>query len=329
MTLDWSEILEFVRSNQDFLVTSHVHPDGDAVGSSIAMARILHGLGKRAQVILADPPAPMYGSFHAPGEIQVFDTESTDLSGYRSLIVVDVSAWNRLGALGDSLQGKELPSACIDHHPASESFCDFEVRDTEASATAVMIHDLARALGVEINLPTAEAIYMGVMVDTQSFRLPNTNADAHDVAAACLRLGVAPAKIYEPVFGTYSKQRMGLMAAALPTLTVHAKGRVATILTTQALYDSSGANSDDDEGLVEYPRSIEGVEVAIFLRERRDGTVKVSWRSRDELDIRESAVYFGGGGHVRAAGAVIPGKIDRVLLAVVDEVANRLFRSRD
>ncbi len=294
------------------------------MGSALAMARILSKLGKRAQVILPDSPGAMYESFYSPGEIIVYDPNKTDVAGFCALLVLDVSTWDRLGTLGQTMQNVAIPRACIDHHPETVSFSATEVRDPEASATAVLVYDLVKSLGVELTKSIAEAIYLGIMVDTQSFKLGNTNADAHEAAASCLMAGVEPATVYEPVFGTIPKRRYDLLAAALPTLTLHAQGKVATIHTRLSMYEACGASGEDDEGLVEYPRSIQGVEVAIFLRERDDRTVKVSWRSR-HADVRESARRFGGGGHVRAAGATIEGKIDAVIDMVVQEVSSRLF----
>ncbi len=323
--MDWSALKAFISSYSHFVVTSHIHPDGDAVGSSLAMARLLHRLGKKADVILSDEPAPMYSTFHAPGEIAVYKAGETDLTPYDALLVVDVSSWDRLGTLGDALKNNGLPGACVDHHPSDDDVTPTVVRDIDASATACLICELVEEMAVPLDYPLAEAIYLGVMVDTQSFRLPNTNRQAHRVAAACLEAGIEPAKIYEPVYGTSPKRKLELLALALPTLSVYAEGKVATIHTTRKMYETSGACGDDDEGLVEYPRQIEGVEVAIFLREWDDGTVKVSWRSRDAYDIRESAIHFGGGGHVRASGAAIEGSIDAVRKEVIDEIVQRLF----
>lgn len=319
----WDRIVSILRKNDRFLITSHIRPDGDAVGSCLALRRILTEMGKAARWVTHHVPPQEFSFLFQPGELEIFD-KFTALDGIDCICALDVSDWRRTGDLAEPLQALTADKICLDHHPCDGVLVEAEVRDEQASATAVLVYRLLRHLDHPLSLPVAEAIYTGVMTDTMSFRLANTNAEAHEVASACLQAGVSAPRIYEQIYGTSSMARLKLASQVLSTLSLAADGRVAYVYATREMYDTAGAVRGDDEDFVEYPRSLAGVEIAIFLRETDVGTVRVSWRARNDMDVSLSARHFGGGGHVRAAGAELNMPLDAALKEVIAEAVERV-----
>ncbi|HPA46945.1 MAG TPA: bifunctional oligoribonuclease/PAP phosphatase NrnA [bacterium] len=319
----WDRIASILRENHCFLITSHIRPDGDAVGSCLALRRILVEMGKTVRWVMNHVPPQEFSFLYQPEELEIFD-QSMDLEGIDCICALDVSDWRRTGDLAEPLQALTVDKICLDHHPCGGFLVEAEIRDEHASATAVLVHRLLQHLNHPLSFPVAEAIYTGVMTDTMYFHLANTNAEAHEVASACLEAGVSAPRIYEYIYGTSSVARLKLAAKVLSTLLLAGDGRVAYVYATREMYDTAGAVRGDDEDFVEYPRSLAGVEIAIFLRETDVGTVRVSWRARNDMDVSLSARHFGGGGHVRAAGAELNVPLDTALKEVIADAVARV-----
>ena len=319
----WERIAAVLRESDHFLLTSHVRPDGDAVCSILALHRILKEMGKVSRCALSNPPPAEFSFLYEPQELERLDS-CTPLDDVRVVCALDLPEWDRVGEMGERLESLSAVKICLDHHPRSGSLVELEVRDVRASATSVLVYRLLRYMDLPLSLPVAQAIYTGILTDTMSFHLANTNVEAHEIAAACIRAGVDPAAVYEVVYGTVSLARVKLTAQVLATVGVTDDGRVAYLYATREMYDRAGAKRGDDEDLVEYSRSLEGVQVALFLRELENGRVRISWRSRRDIDVRDMARHFGGGGHVRAAGADVPGPLNRVLNEVLKETSARV-----
>lgn len=316
----WERIAAVLRGNDHFLITSHVRPDGDAICSMLALHRMLKEMRKVSRCALSDSAPTEFSFLYDPQELERLNM-STPLDEVRVVCALDVPGWGRLGEVGKRLERLSAIKICLDHHPRPGSMVELEVRDVEASATAVLVYRLLRHLDLPLSLPVANAIYTGILTDTMSFRLANTNAEAHEVTAACIHAGVDPPAIYEVVYGTVSPARLKLTAQVLSTLGLTDDGRVAYLYATREMYEQAGARQGDDEDLVEYARSLGGVQIALFLRELKNGRVRISWRARRDADVSALARRFGGGGHVRAAGADVPGPLDRVLKDVLAEAS--------
>jgi phosphoesterase RecJ-like protein len=234
------------------------------------------------------------------------------------LIVVDISDVNRLGVLTDTVRGLRVPTLVIDHHIATDEPAGGIIfSDTTACATGELVFDLASELGLPITAPVATALYAAVLTDTGGFRFSNTTPRAHAVAAELLAAGVDPEEMYRRIYASVSLGRLQLLRDALATLEVDDEHGVAWISVPAGALERYDLNSEDLEGIVEHPRSLSGTRLALFFRDLGYGKVKVSFRSTGDVDVNRFARQFGGGGHVRASGALIPGTMEDVRAKVV------------
>lgn len=320
----WARLIELIERLPNIAVSSHIHPDGDAIGSVLAFSRMMKDIGKEVSCVMAHPAGRQLELFCKPGEILQLGVDEVDLAGRNLLVMLDAGAWNRLGKVGDLFAAHPATKACIDHHPAVGDFPGLRIVDSSASSTTVLLHRFLRFLSLKLTREIAEALYLGLIVDTINFHLPNTTEEAHLIAAECLAAGVKPAEVYQPVFGTMRFARMRLMSEAFQNAEVLFDGRVGFMCTTLAMMERSGADEDDDDGFSDLTRNIEGVRVGVYLRELPGGKVKVSWRAKEPYSIVEIAQAFGGGGHVRAAGALIGGTLEQVKKQVVEKVAEHV-----
>ncbi len=289
-----------LRGGQRFLLTSHANPDGDAIGSTVAAARLLRQLGKAASVWLKDPVPRLYRDL--PGSQRIHTgTEPPegfpgDLDG---VIVMECPSLDRTG-LEEALKG--LPAINIDHHLGNERYASINWVDTAAPAVGEMVFRLARAMKLTIDIDSANALYLTLVSDTGGFRFSNTTAAAFDAAAELVRAGASPETISKWLYESQPESVLRLVGEMLQTLEVHADGRVATAWLTREMAERAGAGPGDAEGLIDYPRSIQGVEAVAMIKELEDGGFKVSLRSRGEVNVERIARGFGGGGHKNAAG---------------------------
>lgn len=323
----FAQIKNKIERGKNFVLTTHVNPDGDGLGSEIALAHYLRQLGKRVQIFNHSLTPPNYEFLDPLGDIQIFDktrdghvVEESD-----AVFILDISDWKRLRELGEYMRALEVYKICIDHHPLNEAFVDTDVIYPGASSTGEMIYELLARLGARIDGRIAQALYTAIMTDTGGFRFSNTTPNAHRVTAELIgKGGVQPQQIYQNVFENQPPQRMRLLAHVLANLHFEEKGRLVWFIVTRAMLDETGTQPHDTEGFADFPRSIEGVQVSLMFLETKDGKVKISFRSKGKHVINGLAGRFGGGGHQFAAGAVIEGTMQEVVTMVVEE-ARMLF----
>ncbi len=316
-----------INSGKNFILTTHVNPDGDGIGSEIALAHYLRQIGKRAHIFNHSLTPPNYEFLDPLGDIQIFDAgrdrhvvEESD-----AVFILDISDWKRLRELGEFIRPLPLPKICIDHHPLDQPFVDLDVIFPKASSTGEMVYELLTRLGAKIDGRLAQGLYTAIMTDTGGFRFSNTTPTAHQVAAALIANGgVQPQQIYQNVFENQPPQRMKLLAQILADLHFEEKGRLVWFIITRAMLNATGTQPHDTEGFADFPRTIDGVQVCLMFLETKDGKVKVSFRSKGKHVINGLASRFGGGGHQYAAGAVIEGVMQDVAPMVVNE-ARTLF----
>src|SRR2546422_833801 len=287
-------------------LTTHVNADGDGVGSEVALWHLLRARGLRAGI--ANPtPIPERFDFLLPPGADRSDRAAKEIESADVVVVLDISD---LGRLGD-LQGAVTHShavACIDHHVSPGSLpAGPRLVAPEASATAELVFDLAGALGWELTRDAARALYVGILTDTGAFRFANTSPRVLRVAGALLERGVDPEEIYEAVYASAPEGRIRLIAEVLQTLVVEPDVGLAWVTVPPDALARHNATPDDLDGLVEYPRSIAGVRLALLFRQIASGRIKVSFRSMGSVDVAELAHQFGGGGHQKAAGAWLEG----------------------
>lgn len=310
------KIVEEIMMGQSFLISSHKHPEGDAIGSMLALGWALKGLQKEIFLLNQDP-VPENLSF-LPGAESINQRVPANRS-FDVVLAVDCGDKNRLGEEFSKIShwGKIIN---IDHHISNSYFGEINLVDVEASSTAEIIYDLLQKMKVPFKANIAENIYVGILTDTGSFRYANTSAKVFRVARECLRAGVDPGKVAEKVYENQPLSRLRLLALVLETLEVKAAGQVSLVTVTQKMMAETGATPDQTEDLINFPRSLKGTEVALLFREINYGQYRVSLRSRGRINVAQIATEFQGGGHPNAAGCTVEGD----LLTVKEKVLQRV-----
>ena len=298
--------------------STHMNADGEGCGSETALARLLAARGIDAWIVNPTPWPPMF-TFLLGTDVKDRTREgAAALVGADALVVLDISDVKRLGVLADAVRKLEIPKLVIDHHiPSDESPGGVVLSDTSACATGELVFDLATALGAAITEPVARSLYAAILTDTGGFRYSNTSPRAHAIAAKLLAAGVEPEEMYRRIYASVPLARIMLLRDALATLEVDAPRGLAWISVPAGALERYGLQSEDLDGLVEHPRSIAGTRLALFFRDLGHGKVKVSFRSTGDVDVNRFARQFGGGGHAKAAGALIAGRLDEVRTRLV------------
>jgi phosphoesterase RecJ-like protein len=312
-------IADLIRNSHSFLITSHIDPDGDAVGSALAIFSVLKRLDKSVKVVFEEP-VPLTFDF-LKGSDQVV-TSSTD--GCEVAIVVDAAGLDRVGWVGDVVL-KCPVIVNIDHHESNDDFGHLNLVATGAGACGEIVFSLFENLGVKLTLDEAEALYVAILSDTGCFRFPTTSSDTLRIAAQLLDIGVRPYHAASEIFWKRSPSALKLLSSALSTMEVTDGGAIALMEITKEMYDETGATPKDIEGFANYPRSIRDVRVGVFLREIGDGLFRVSLRSREGYRVDGVAKSFGGGGHPTAAGFRIKGDLESIKTRLRNEIHTRVL----
>lgn len=298
-----SEIEHLIRTQDSFLVTSHMNPDGDAIGSSLGLALLLEAMGKRVTVYNQGPIPKLYSFLPAVDRIQI---ELPENSFFQASFILDCASFERVGESFARFKEKGL-IVVVDHHPPRQVQEGLQLIETQASATAELVYEIALRLGVRLPAETATALYAGLMTDTGSFRFSNTTPRALEVAGRLLAAGADHRLLVEQLYESFPPERFRLLGRALNTLRLLKGNKVALVWVTRAMFQEVGAEDEMTDGFVDIPRSIKGVEVAVLIREKEDSEYRVNLRSRGRVDVGELASRFGGGGHPNAAGFTLRG----------------------
>ena len=303
----FQRIRETIDKGRRFLVTTHIDPDGDAVGSAFAACFALTGLGKDAAVYLRDSVPHRYRFLPKPAAVQHVLPEN----GYDAVIVVDCGDLTRVGDGHASLKQKGL-LVNIDHHAAGQAFGQINIIDERASSTAEILYLILKSLHVQFTFDIAVNLYTAVVTDTGSFRYENTTERAFSICEEMIGFGVSPAHVAAKVYENHPKERFQLLCLVLATMETAREDRIALAHITGDMFSRTRTNPEHAEGFVEYLREIDSVEVACLLRELGSERYKVSMRSKESVDVASIARTFGGGGHPRAAGCVMEGDLATV-----------------
>lgn len=294
------ELLERFRRGQRFVLSSHVNPDGDAIGSELGLARILRQLGKEVTVWNRDDMPGVYRPLPGSDTVHVGATPPKGFpEAFDTAVILECPTLDRTG-LQDALQ--QVPMLNIDHHLGNAGYGEQVWVDTTAPAVGEMVLRLASGLGHEIDQETANALYLTLVTDTGGFRFSNANAMAFEAAADLVRRGAKPETVSHWLYESQPLANLVLLGEMLQTLELHHDGKVATAWLTQDMIRRAQARPGDAEGLIDYPRSIAGVSAVALFKQLEDGGHKVSLRSRGDIDVEHVARHFGGGGHQNAAG---------------------------
>lgn len=313
---------KFLLEHDDYLVVSHVQPDGDAVSSTLAVGWLLSCLGKKYTMLNEGPiPQRMKYLWHA-GEI-VNLAEGELPRQYSNVICVDCADFQRVG-LTQRYFANDALIVNIDHHPTNNGYGFVTLIKPDAAATAEILFDLLKTFQVEWNLDIATAIYTGLLTDTGGFRYTNTSPKVMAAVSELLAMGVNGPELAENLLEEMTLAQVKVLNRALSTLQLSPEGDIAWVYVTQQDMLDCGAANEDLEGIVNYPRNIRGVEVGILFKVINEKAVKASLRSAGKVDVAALAQGFGGGGHTRAAGARIDGTLDEAISRVLQEVRRHL-----
>ena len=306
------------------VLTTHVNADGDGLGSEVGLWHLLHHRG--VVVTIANPtPIPERLRFLVPEGGDASGHAAKEVARANAVVVLDISDLGRLGDLAAAVRESGVPVACIDHHVSPGSLPDGpRLVAPEATATAELVYDLAAALDWDLPAGAARALYVGLLTDTGGFRFSNTTPRCLQVAAALLERGVDPESIYEQVYASAPEGRVRLLAEVLSTLVVEEDLGLAWVTVPPGAIEKHGATADDLDGIVEHPRSIAGVRLALLFRQIAGGRVKVSFRSMGAVDVSELAHQFGGGGHAKASGASVEGPLADAQVRVLEAARRHL-----
>lgn len=315
------EIAKRFDEADEWLIVTHERPDGDAIGSALAVAHILSFLAKK-WVFMVSEPLPRRFSY-----LPLFDKavvmDASHQGQFRHVIAVDCADIMRFQPVRDALA--ENPVILnIDHHRTNPMYGIANLVDEHAAATCELLYHVAQALHVALGDGLAKSLYTGILTDTGGFAQPNTSREVHRIAAELLACGVQPYDIAEPALESRTWEQMHLLQMGLANLTVSSDRNYAAIYVTRGMLEGAGADDDDVEGLVSFARSIDTVEVGLLFRETKDGKVKVSMRSKRYIDVAKIAMKFGGGGHVRAAGCTLSMDLGDAMDVVAAQVEQAL-----
>ncbi|QKG84558.1 bifunctional oligoribonuclease/PAP phosphatase NrnA [Kroppenstedtia pulmonis] len=322
----WSEACRFVEEKDRFLVISHLHPDGDAIGSTLAVGYVLKKLGKEVVMVNESPVPRKFLFLPGAGEIKSSEALLSEDVLFSSAIAVDCADEERMGTAKNLLE----PSATllnIDHHSTNNRFGTVNLVLPDAAATAEILCQWSDELGVKWDRDLATCLYTGLLTDTGGFRYSNTTPLVMELASRLLRCGVDNHGIADRALETLSRGQVELIRQALATLSFSNDGLISWMWLTQDDYRMTGAGEEDLDGIVNYARNVEGVDVGILFRETQTGEIKVSLRSREQVDVGALAQLFGGGGHARAAGCTLKGRREEVEEILLERVSDALQRS--
>ncbi len=338
MTDAYRQMIDTLSRCKRVLVTTHVRPDGDALGSTAAMVLGLKQKGIDAQVLLLSHLPTKYAFIYRENEIPFIDVEQGfpvdfSLEPYDALLVVDTGTWSQLPGLEGYVASYAKPKLVIDHHLTQQDWADRKLVVTEAAAAGEIVFELLEEWDIEIDAPIATALFLAICTDTGWFQFANTRPFTLHLAAELMDAGVDTDRMYQRLYQNERAERIALQTRALQSLELLAGGKLAVLTVTQDDFARSKGSVADTENLINIPLQIRTVEVSLLFTEPLDsgekgGPVRVSLRSKGQVDVAKFAEQFGGGGHARAAGLKIEGvSLDAAHERVISAMAETITSS--
>ena len=308
--MNWKSLNKIISSSDNILLSTHMNPDGDGIGSELGMYYYLKDLGKKCHIINISN-TPDYLDFIDPDKIiekWKNDIHENILKNIDLAIIFDVGDYKRLGQISESIKENHIYSVSIDHHPYDDSYFDLPLVDTSCPATGQMVWSYLRFNNyTKLSIIQATALYAALITDTGSFRYNSTNSECHLMASHLLDSGVKPFDVYEQIYERRSTEQISLLSKAINKLNFYYNGIICGVIITKEMQKAAGANSSHVEGFTDFFRSINKVQVAFCIIEQNNN-IRINFRSRGKYIINDIAQKFGGGGHKLAAGATIEDK---------------------
>jgi phosphoesterase RecJ-like protein len=307
-----------LRAADRLIVTSHVRPDGDAIGSTVALTLALRAFGKQATAVLRDRLPDPYPDFPCAAEVQSADTLPDDGA---TVVVLECGDLERTGLAGI----EHHPVVNIDHHPGNTGFGIARWFDGSAAACAEMVFALIRDLGVTVTADMAQHLYVAIVTDTGAFRYPGVSPRTFEICADLLRAGADPVTVARLLYDGHTLARLRLQAAVLATLDV-VDDTIACLTVDDGTIAGAGATAEDTDGLINIPLSVKRITAAAFFKQGEPGQYRVSLRSKGAIDVGQIARHFGGGGHKNASGCTLTGPLDEVRATILAELRPEVAR---
>jgi bifunctional oligoribonuclease and PAP phosphatase NrnA len=307
------QIVSLIRSRERFVLSSHARPDGDSIGSQMAMAYALRELGKEVVIVNADPAPPPLQQFPGVGSIIVAPRVDGDAD---AAIIMECGDLGRTGVEGLD----RFFVVNIDHHPGNTSYGAINWFDPGAAACGEMVFELVRALGVRLTVDIATHIYMAILTDTGSFHYSSISPRTFDICREALVAGVDPVAVARNVYDSNNMGRLKLFGAVLGGMQIDQTGRIAIVYLDHEIARAAGGTYEDTEGLINLPLTVKEIEAVVFFKHIEGEQYRVSMRSKGDVDISAVAKEFGGGGHRNAAGCTVTGGIDALQKQFVEKI---------
>jgi phosphoesterase RecJ-like protein len=307
------QIVDAVRARQRFVLSSHARPDGDSIGSQLAMAFALQEMGKDALVVNADPASPPLMAFPGVRDIRLAPSVEGD---FEAAIVMECGDLRRTGVAGL----ERFFVINIDHHPGNTGYGQINWFDPGAAACAEMVYDVVRALGVPLSTTIATHVYLAILTDTGSFHYSSISTRTFEICRECVAAGVDPVMVARNIYDSNNMGRLKLFGAVLGAMQIDQTGRIAIVYVDHEMARIAGGTYEDTEGLVNLPLTVKEIEAVIFFKQEKGDEYRVSLRSKGDVDINAIAKEYGGGGHKNASGCTVSGPIEELQKTLVERV---------
>ncbi|MFN8367188.1 MAG: bifunctional oligoribonuclease/PAP phosphatase NrnA [Candidatus Kapaibacterium sp.] len=300
-------IAKLLSHSKTIIITTHLNPDGDAIGSACGMMLALRNIGKKVRVINVSPTPKNLQFLPGANAIEVYDaaTHDDDIKKADMLMCLDFNTPKRVQAMEHIVRATNATKVMIDHHTNPEDFYSAALHDVEATSTGELIYKFIVSFYPQaLDKDVAANLYAALMTDSGNFRFPRVNPETHNIVADLLQAGANPVEIYEQIFNTSSMQRLHLLGMALAGMELHFNGKLCVMTLTNTMFQQTQCSEDDTEGFVHNTLSVDGVLCGLMIVEKHDtNEIKFSFRSKADIPANLMAGHFGGGGHVNAAGA--------------------------
>jgi len=300
---DIAQIVEAIRARQRFAISSHSRPDGDSIGSQLAMAYALKTLGKDVVAINADQAPPPLMAFPGVSDIRIAPHADGE---FDAAIIMECGDLTRTGVSGL----ERFFVINIDHHPGNTGYGQINWFDSSAAACGEMVFDVVRALGVNLSVEIATHIYLAILTDTGSFHYSSMSPRTFEICRQALEAGVDPVRVARNVYDSNNMGRLKLFGAVLSAMQIDQSGRIAIVYLDHDMARAAGGTYEDTEGLVNLPLTVKEIQAVVFFKQHEGDEYRVSLRSKGDIDLGAVAKEFGGGGHKNAAGCTVSGAID-------------------
>jgi phosphoesterase RecJ-like protein len=312
-----SQIVDAIRSRRRFVISSHSRPDGDSIGSQLAMAYALRSMGKVAVIVNADPaPGPLM-AFPGVPDITIAPAVEGDFDG---AVIMECGDLQRTGVAGLD----RFFVINIDHHPGNSGYGQLQWFDAGAAACGEMVFDLVKALGVPLTVEIATHVYLAILTDTGSFHYSSISPRTFDICRETLEAGVDPVLVARNVYDSNNMGRLKLFGAVLSTMQIDSTGRIAIVYLDHEMARAAGGTYEDTEGLINLPLTVKEIQAVVFFKQNEGDQYRVSMRSKGEIDIGAVAKEFGGGGHKNAAGCTVSAGIDALQKLFVEKITGAI-----